>query len=62
MQRLISEKYETMKQETNARFEELKRNEEELNRIFIEIYGLHSKAVTMCLPDKMLSRILYRMP
>ena len=43
MQRLISEKYEPMKQETNARFEELKRNEEELNRIFIEIYGLQNE-------------------
>lgn len=38
--KLISDKYESYKAETNARFEKLKANEEELNRIFIDIYGL----------------------
>ena len=32
--------YEQYKAETNARFDQLKANEEELNRIFIDIYGL----------------------
>lgn len=32
--------YESYKTEVNERFERLKENEEELNRIFIEIYGL----------------------
>jgi hypothetical protein len=32
--------YEQYKAETNARFDQLKGNEEELNRIFIDIYGL----------------------
>ena len=32
--------YEQYKAETNARFDQLRRNEEELNRIFIDIYGL----------------------
>ena len=32
--------YERYKAETNARFDQLKANEEELNRIFIDIYGL----------------------
>lgn len=37
---LIKNKYEQHKAEVNARFDELKRNEEELNKIFIDIYGL----------------------
>lgn len=36
----ISEAYESYKQEVNVRFTTLKVNEEELNRIFIDIYGL----------------------
>lgn len=40
MSKLISDKYEAHKAETNARFDKLKANEEELNRIFIDIYGL----------------------
>jgi len=32
--------YEQYKAETNARFDQLRYNEEELNRIFIDIYGL----------------------
>ena len=37
---LIFDKYEQHKAEVNARFDKLKANEEELNRIFIDIYGL----------------------
>lgn len=43
MGRLISDKYESWKQECNTRFQKLKQNEEELNRIFIEIYGLQDE-------------------
>lgn len=35
--------YETYKAEANARFDQLKANEEELNRIFIDIYGLQDE-------------------
>jgi len=35
--------YETYKVEVNARFDQLKANEEELNRIFIDIYGLQDE-------------------
>lgn len=38
--RSLEEAYEAYKAETNARFAQLKANEEELNRIFIDIYGL----------------------
>lgn len=40
MSTLISDKYEAWKAEANARFDQLKANEEELNRIFAEIYGM----------------------
>lgn len=40
MARLIEDKYEQYKAETNARFDQLKANEEELNRIFAEIYDM----------------------
>ena len=43
MGRLISDKYATWKQECEARFRQLKKNEEELNRIFIDIYGLQDE-------------------
>lgn len=36
----IADKYEAHKAETNARFDQLKANEEELNRIFAEIYNM----------------------
>ena len=39
----IGNLYEFYKNEVNARFDQLKRNEEELNRIFIEIYGLQDE-------------------
>ena len=40
MARLISDKYEAHKAEVNARWDQLKANEEELNRIFAEIYNM----------------------
>lgn len=40
MSRLISGKYAAWKFECEQRFQQLKANEEELNRIFIDIYGL----------------------
>lgn len=43
MSTLISDKYTAWKAECNARFAQLKANEEELNRIFIEIYGLQDE-------------------
>jgi len=43
MGRLISDKYADWKQECEARFQQLKQNEEELNRIFIDIYGLQDE-------------------
>ena len=43
MSRLIEDKYEAWKKECNDRFFELKKNEEELNRIFIGIYGLEDE-------------------
>lgn len=36
----LAEAYEKVKASVNARFDQLKHNEEELNRIFIDIYGL----------------------
>ena len=43
MGRLISDKYEQWKEECQQRFNTLKSNEEELNRIFIDIYGLRDE-------------------
>ena len=43
MARLISEKNAEWEAECTARFNQLKANEEELNRIFIEIYGLQDE-------------------
>ena len=40
---LISECYERYKERTNEAFLKLKENEEELNRIFIDIYGLQDE-------------------
>lgn len=40
MATLISDKYEAHKAEVNARWNQLKANEEELNRIFAEIYNM----------------------
>lgn len=43
MGRLISDKFTAWKAECEARFQQLKANEEELNRIFIDIYGLQDE-------------------
>lgn len=43
MGRLISEKYAAWQAECEQRFQQLKQNEEELNRIFIDIYGLQGE-------------------
>ena len=40
---LISDKYAAWEQECTERFNKLKANEEELNRIFIDIYGLQDE-------------------
>ena len=60
MGRLISDKYKAWEEECRNRFDTLKKNEEELNRIFINIYGLQDeltpeeddKDVTVRLADK----------
>lgn len=39
----IAQAYQRWEEETNARFTQLKANEEELNRIFIDIYGLQDE-------------------
>ena len=41
--KLISDKYAAWKAECEQRFQQLKANEEELNRIFIDIYGLQDE-------------------
>ncbi len=43
MSKLISDKYKEWEQECDSRFNKLKSNEEELNRIFIDIYGLQDE-------------------
>ena len=43
MSQLISDKYATWESECETRFQKLKSNEEELNRIFIDIYGLQDE-------------------
>lgn len=43
MGRLIADKYKEWEAECKARFDRLKANEEELNRIFIDIYGLQDE-------------------
>ena len=56
---LISDKFSAWQAECDARFTQLKANEEELNRIFIDIYGLQDeltpdvadKDVTVCKAD-----------
>ncbi len=40
---LLSDKYTAWQAECEARFQQLKANEEELNRIFIDIYGLRDE-------------------
>ncbi len=43
MGRLIADQYAAWKQECEQRFQQIKKNEEELNRIFIDIYGLQDE-------------------
>ena len=43
MARLIADKFAEWQAECDERFNTLKANEEELNRIFIEIYGLQDE-------------------
>ena len=43
MARLIADKFKEWETECDARFNQLKANEEELNRIFIDIYGLQDE-------------------
>ena len=43
MSQLLSDKYAAWKAECETRFLQLKQNEEELNRIFIDIYGLQDE-------------------
>lgn len=54
MARLIEDAYEAWKAEANARFDHLKANEEELNRIFAEIYGMEGE-VPIEVEDKYVS-------
>lgn len=43
MATLISDKYKQWEEQCETRFQQLKQNEEELNRIFIDIYGLQDE-------------------
>ena len=43
MATLLQDKYEARKAEVNARFEQLRTNEEELNRIFAKIYNMEGE-------------------
>ncbi len=54
MARLIEERYEAHKAEVNARFEQLRANEEELNRIFARIYNMEGE-VPIEVEDKYVS-------
>ena len=42
---LIEEKYQSWERETTARFERVHRNEEELNRIFINMYAMQDELI-----------------
>lgn len=54
MATLLQEKYEARKVEVNARFEQLRTNEEELNRIFAKIYNMEGE-VPIEVEDKYVS-------
>lgn len=51
---LLQDKYEARKAEVNARFEQLRTNEEELNRIFAKIYNMEGE-VPIEVEDKYVS-------
>lgn len=54
MAMLLADKYEARKAEVNARFEQLRANEEELNRIFANIYNMEGE-VPIEVEDKYVS-------
>ena len=54
MATLLQDKYEARKAEVNARFEQLRANEEELNRIFAKIYNMEGE-VPIEVKDKYVS-------
>ena len=54
MATLIKDKYEAHKAEVNARFDQLRANEEELNRIFARIYHMEGE-VPIEVEDKYVS-------
>lgn len=54
MSTLLADKYEARKAEVNARFEQLRTNEEELNRIFAKIYNMEGE-VPIEVEDKYVS-------
>lgn len=54
MATLLHDKYEARKAEVNARFEQLRTNEEELNRIFAKIYNMEGE-VPIEVEDKYVS-------
>lgn len=54
MATLLKDKYEVRKAEVNARFEQLRTNEEELNRIFAKIYNMEGE-VPIEVEDKYVS-------
>lgn len=54
MTTLLADKYEVRKAEVNARFEQLRANEEELNRIFAKIYNMEGE-VPIEVEDKYVS-------
>lgn len=54
MTTLLADKYEARKAEVNARFEQLRANEEELNRIFAKIYNMEGE-VPVEVEDKYVS-------
>ena len=54
MATLLANKYEARKAEVNARFEQLRANEEELNRIFAKIYNMEGE-VPIEVEDKYVS-------
>lgn len=51
--------YENYKQQVNSRFDRLKANEEELNRIFIQIYGLEDELTPEVTPKDVTVARLY---
>ena len=54
MPTLLQDKYEARKAEVNERFEQLRANEEELNRIFAKIYNMEGE-VPIEVEDKYVS-------